>query len=154
MLLGDENMGKYNWGFDLPDSFWTSQLKLNAIQLSNAASELSRVWESTLAGCDFGGIFAAAKQFAAISKSFSDMALSIESLWKQNDIFNTLQTVNVSDAFKNVDWSWVINAYTEAFRGEEDEEGVNLVTIDNDEEWDKVADFFDDELFSDVDYDA
>ncbi len=39
-------------------------------------------------------------------------------------------------------------------RGEEDEEGVNLVTIDNDDEWDKVADFFDDQLFGEVDYDA
>ena len=39
-------------------------------------------------------------------------------------------------------------------RAEEDEEGVNLVTIDDDDEWEKVADFFDDQLFSDVDYDA
>ena len=39
-------------------------------------------------------------------------------------------------------------------RAEEDEEGVNLVTIDDDDEWEKVADFFDDQLFNDVDYDA
>lgn len=36
-----------------------------------------------------------------------------------------------------------------------DEEGnVDLVDIDDDEEFDKVADFFEDQLFNEVDYDA
>ena len=36
-----------------------------------------------------------------------------------------------------------------------DEEGnVDLVDIEDDEEFDKVADFFEDELFGDADYDA
>ena len=30
---------------------------------------------------------------------------------------------------------------------------TNLVTIDDDEEFDRVADFFEDQLFNDVDYD-
>ena len=28
-----------------------------------------------------------------------------------------------------------------------------LVTVDDDDEWEKVAEYFDDELFSDIDYD-
>ena len=40
-------------------------------------------------------------------------------------------------------------------RGEVDENGeVMLVTIEDDEEFDRAADYFDDELFSDIDYDA
>ena len=36
-----------------------------------------------------------------------------------------------------------------------DEEGnVDLIDIEDDEEFDKVADFFEDELFNEVDYDA
>ena len=36
-----------------------------------------------------------------------------------------------------------------------DEEGnVDLVDIEDDEEFDKVADFFEDQLFNEVDYDA
>ena len=36
----------------------------------------------------------------------------------------------------------------------EDEDGeMMLVTIDDDDEFDAVADIFDDELFSDIDYD-
>ncbi len=39
-------------------------------------------------------------------------------------------------------------------RAEEiDENDVSLVYIEDDEEFDKVAEFFDDELFSEVDYD-
>ena len=36
---------------------------------------------------------------------------------------------------------------------EESEDDVNLVTIEDDEEFDRVADFFDDLLFGEVDYD-
>ncbi|MBQ3183623.1 MAG: DUF1292 domain-containing protein [Clostridia bacterium] len=40
-------------------------------------------------------------------------------------------------------------------RSEIDENGEeSLVTIDDDDEFDRVADIFDDELFSEVDYDA
>ncbi len=40
-------------------------------------------------------------------------------------------------------------------RGEEEEEGaVSLVSIEDDDEFDKVAEFFDDELFNEIDYDA
>ena len=40
-------------------------------------------------------------------------------------------------------------------RGEEDENGeIMLVTIDDDDEFDKVADYFDDQIFTDIDYDA
>lgn len=40
-------------------------------------------------------------------------------------------------------------------RGDEEEGGeVTLVTIEDDDEFDKVSEFFDDELFSEVDYDA
>lgn len=38
-------------------------------------------------------------------------------------------------------------------RAEEDDEGVTLTTIEDDEEFDRVSDFFNDELFSEVDYD-
>lgn len=37
---------------------------------------------------------------------------------------------------------------------EKDGEEEVLVTIDDDDEFDRVADFFEDELFSEVDYDA
>lgn len=40
-------------------------------------------------------------------------------------------------------------------RGEEDEDGeISLVTIEDDEEFDKIAEFFDDELFNEIDCDA
>ena len=38
---------------------------------------------------------------------------------------------------------------------EQDEDGEDiLVTIDDDDEFDRIADIFDDELFGEVDYDA
>ena len=40
------------------------------------------------------------------------------------------------------------------FHAVEDDEGVDLTVIEDDDEWDKVADYFDDLLFGDVDYDA
>ena len=40
-------------------------------------------------------------------------------------------------------------------RVEKDENGEDsLVTVDDDEEFDRVSDFFEDELFGEVDYDA
>lgn len=36
---------------------------------------------------------------------------------------------------------------------EENDEDVNLVTIEDDDEFDRVADFFDDLLFGELDYD-
>ena len=40
-------------------------------------------------------------------------------------------------------------------RQDKDEDGEDLlVTIDDDEEFDKVADLFEDELFGEIDYDA
>ena len=37
---------------------------------------------------------------------------------------------------------------------EEDDGGVSLVTIEDDDEYDRIADIFDDMLFSEIDYDA
>ena len=39
------------------------------------------------------------------------------------------------------------------YRFHEDENGPQLENIDDDDEFDRVADFFDDELFEDIDYD-
>ncbi|MBQ9736575.1 MAG: DUF1292 domain-containing protein [Clostridia bacterium] len=49
----------------------------------------------------------------------------------------------------NPDGEYVVFKKTEAEDG-----AIDLISIDDDEEFDRVTDFFEDELFGEVDYDA
>lgn len=141
-------MNKFNWNFTLPDSVLKTQAMLDSLRLSIPALEMSNVLKSAIADVNIGGVSAALKDYAAISASIPDIALSTKALLGITDTLSMLPTTRISSiaeaimplvdtsalevlkdsatlaaiaAVPKIDWSWISDVYSDADDDEDSE---------------------------------
>lgn len=127
-------MSKYSWGFPLPESVLKTQATLNGLAASALA--MSEVWKSVIPQYDFSGMYAAANAYLKNYEVISAQVTQLSSLAKSilplidTSVFDTLKyTSAATKALQDVDWGWVVNAYTEAFGSKNDDDQAASVII-------------------------
>lgn len=141
-------MNKIDWNFTLPDSVLKTQAMLDSLRLSIPALETSNVLKSAIADLNIGGVSAALKDYAAISASIPDITLSTKALLGITDTLNMLPIARISSIAETIiplvdtsamevlkdsatlaaiatvpkiDWSWIMDVYSDADDDEDSE---------------------------------